>query len=488
MTRSAWPIALPNRDWLGARDRVILAAQASAILIIALYEAVEIAGMPWPLKSREIAPITLFVIPMLYVIRGFRAAAAAATTAWTVALVALSVGLERQGLERWADGLQVALIGTVGVFVGYRVQHEMLVRRRAEAAQEALRVSEARYRALFEQSQTPTFVVNADGRIRQANAAAAALFVGPRHGVGGEALADVLGVAAARQLLAGKPPPALLRTMTDGDERVLRPHCTAVVDANGDMLWQIVLQDVTEERWQRRRMDAYAASVLRGQEEERRRIAHELHDEPVQELIHVCRRLDGVAQRVALPSATIADLEQTRQLTERIAQSLRDLARGLRPPSLDDLGLVVSLRQLFAKFEGRTGIAATFDILGVERRLEPDIELGLYRIAQEALRNVERHAAARHVTARITFGRGVRLRVYDDGIGFRPPVRSTPGAETGLGVLGMQERAMLVGARFAIRSTPRVGTVVRVVVPAPSLPPLGAGFGVSGTLPRVVAR
>jgi signal transduction histidine kinase len=78
--------------------------------------------------------------------------------------------------------------------------------------------------------------------------------------------------------------------------------------------------------------------------------------------------------------------------------------------------------------------------------------------------------------------------VYDDGIGFRPPSRSTPGAETGLGILGMQERAMLVGARFSILSTPRVGTVVRVVVPDPSLPPLGAWYGVNGTFPRVVTK
>ena len=359
MSRAAWPIALPHRGCPGARDRVILAAQASAILIIVLYEAVEIAGIPWPLRSREIAPITLFVIPMLYVVRGFRPAAAAETAAWTVALVALDIG-------------RAAGIGALGGWLaGRSYRHHRHLRRLSCAARDAHPSSgrggaggPARYRALFERSQTPTFVVNADGRIREANAAAGALFAGSRQAVGGDALADMFGGAAARQLLAGKPPAALLQTTADGDERVLRPYCTAVVDADGDALWQIVLHDITEERWQRRRMDAYAASVLRGQEEERRRIAHELHDEPVQELMHICRRLDSVSQRVALPSETIAALEQTRQLTERIAQSLRDLARGLRPPSLDDLGLVASLRQLFAKFEARTGIVATFDFLG----------------------------------------------------------------------------------------------------------------------------
>ncbi len=523
------------------RDRWITAAQALAVALVIGYEAAELAGIRWPLDAQQFAPLALFVIPMLYVARGLAPATAAAVAAGVGLLAVLEVVLVRQGLQRWADGLEALIVGTVAICVGWRVEREMRIRRQAEVMRAALAASESRWRALFAQSQAPILIASGDGGIREANAAAAALFArrdaapvqteaagdgasacrmdgaaptGPemtgaalgaaRPALRGRSLAELFGPGVAQRLLAGAPPDTITLAAGDGGRRVLRPLCTTVADAGGAPVVQVLLQDVTAEHRQQQRTGAYAASVLRGQEEERRRIAQDLHDGPIQTLVMLCRRLDALGERHALPAGAAGALEPVRQLAEDVAQELRELARGLRPPSLDDLGLVASLRQLTSRFAARTGIEIAFGVQGRARRLPAEIELGLFRIAQEALRNVERHAAARHVTVRIGFGeRRVWLLVHDDGIGFAVP--STPSdfgsavskstghpagcrqgpvtlardalvlgptspagsgeAMEGLGLLGMQERAALLGGQVVVRSAPGKGTLVRASIP-----------------------
>jgi two-component system, NarL family, sensor histidine kinase UhpB len=455
----------PSGTAMAGRDRWLQAAQLFALGIVLAYEATELAGAHWPLDAQEFAPIALFVIPMVYATRGLGWARAGAALAGVFVLAALDGVLVRQGPERLADGLQVAIIGVVAIAVGQRVQHELLVRLRAEAAGAALRVSEARYRALFEQSRAPILLVGADGMVREANAVAGMLFTGASRALTGRPLAGFVGANLAGQLVAGQPPEVIGLAAPSGEELTLRPLCTTLTGAPDGPAVQIVLQDVTEEHQERQRIDAYAAHVLRGQEAERGRIARELHDEPVQALIAVCRRLDAVPERATLPAAALASLEQTRLLVEGIVQELRELARGLRPPSLDDLGLVATLRQLVGAFQERTGVATTFVIRGDERRLDPEAELALFRIAQEALHNVERHAAARRVALALTFDGEVHLRVADDGGGFTPRSSGQPGDCGGLGLLGMQERAAWLGGRLDLRSAPGHGTTVGVALP-----------------------
>ncbi|HEY8744902.1 MAG TPA: ATP-binding protein [Chloroflexota bacterium] len=425
------------------------------------YEGADLAGVPWPLNSQEIAPLALALIPMIYVLRGLRPAGASLIAVWVVLLAMLDVVVACRGLGRWADDLQVVIIGSVALFVGYRVRQETLLRRWAEESQEALQVSEARYRALFNQSQTAILVMDADRRIREVNAAAAALFEQPYCVPVGRSLDEYFGSEVAGRLLDGRMPPLVGYAVAGGAEVCLRPYCTAI----GSGLRQIVLQDVRAEQRRERQRDAYAASVLRVQEEERRRIAQELHDEPMQALISLCRRLDLLPGREDLPAATVNALEQVRSLSAGIATDLRELARGLRPPSLDDLGLVASLRQLLTRVEGRTGIVATLRIRGAGRRLASEVELGLFRIAQEAVQNVERHAQAHRVTVGLVFDEGVRLRVADDGKGFAASTGMHSNGQERLGLLGMQERAVMLGGQLRLRSSPGAGTAIVVVVP-----------------------
>jgi len=163
------------------------------------------------------------------------------------------------------------------------------------------------------------------------------------------------------------------------------------------------------------RIRLYAGRILRAQEDERRRLAQELHDQPLQDLIHILRLLDG------------GSAEDARKVAAEVVSELRQISRGLRPPTLDDLGVVAALRKLAADFQARTEISASFRVDGGVRRLAPEVELGLFRIAQEALNNVARHSRAGKVAVRMGFTDGPRHHGNDregrlDRWPARPPI------------------------------------------------------------------
>ncbi len=214
-------------------------------------------------------------------------------------------------------------------------------------------------------------------------------------------------------------------------------------------------------------LKAYAALILRSQEDERQRIARELHDETVQALVLLMRQLDSLKGKVSSVSAMESGLEASRENLEQIVRDLRDFTRTLRPPILDDLGLVASTRRLVLDFADRTGIRSRFNIAGEERRLRPGTELGLFRIAQEALWNIERHARATSVDVSLDFTDSVlKLELVDNGIGFVVPAMPGGFAANGkLGLVGMAERAELLGGTLNIQSGPGMGTKVSAIVP-----------------------
>jgi signal transduction histidine kinase len=227
-------------------------------------------------------------------------------------------------------------------------------------------------------------------------------------------------------------------------------------------------QRVDRERASRQRAEAYAAYVLHGQEEERQRIARDLHDETIQSLVLVCRQLDSVKDNSpALPPPVSDGLQAARSTVEHVVTELRDFARALRPPILDDLGMVASVRRLLMDFTERTRIEGELKVSGESRRLSPDAEIGLFRITQEALWNVERHAGATRVTVSLLFAhKETSLEVADNGVGFAAaPVPSEFATRGKLGIMGMQERAELLGGRFEIQSSQVKGTRVITSIP-----------------------
>ncbi len=153
-------------------------------------------------------------------------------------------------------------------------------------------------------------------------------------------------------------------------------------------------------------------------------------------------------------------------MAENILKDVRRFSRDLRPSLLDDLGLVPAVEWLTEDLSASSSIQARLDVVG-DRRLEPEVELSLFRIAQEALSNVRRHSRASQVVVRLAFSeQRVRLQVRDDGIGFVPGERPADlSSARGLGLRGMRERAELIGGRFSVTSAPGKGTAVRAVVP-----------------------
>jgi two-component system sensor histidine kinase UhpB len=157
---------------------------------------------------------------------------------------------------------------------------------------------------------------------------------------------------------------------------------------------------------------------------------------------------------------------------EETVAELRSIAKGLRPSILDDLGLVASISQMVAEAGERQHFVTSFGVTGSERRLSPTVELALFRIAQEALSNVERHAAARSVAVGMDFeAGGLRMLIKDDGVGFVASDRSDGVQSASMGLPGMTERAHLIGSRLVIHSELGLGTTVDVSVPATVLDP-----------------
>jgi signal transduction histidine kinase len=215
-------------------------------------------------------------------------------------------------------------------------------------------------------------------------------------------------------------------------------------------------------------MRSYARQILTAQEAERRRMARELHDEAAQALVVLSRQFDALlSSSIQAPAEIKNRLEELRQLTAAISRDVRRFSQDLRPSTLDDLGLLPTLEGLTAKLSQEDGIQASLEVRGHKRRLSPDTELVLFRIAQEALTNVRKHSQATEVLTTVEFEEGVvRLSIRDNGQGFKVPHRPGDLVEVGkLGLTGMFERAQLVGGTLIVQSEPGGGTTVVAEIP-----------------------
>jgi two-component system, NarL family, sensor histidine kinase DegS len=223
-----------------------------------------------------------------------------------------------------------------------------------------------------------------------------------------------------------------------------------------------------------RSMRYYVQQVTRAQEDERARIARELHDDTIQSLIVLSRRLDELAKADTRQSpARARQLDGLRQDADDVIQGIRRFNRDLRPSTLDDLGLVPALEGLAAAMTDADGIPTGLWVTGARRRLSPEVELALFRIAQEALSNVKKHAEATVVVINVEFtDDAVEMAVHDNGKGFKltSPVEELASAGH-LGLIGMRERTHLLGGALTIQSQPKLGTKIVVSVPdAPASP------------------
>ncbi len=472
------------------------------LIVLALYLGRLAAVVAFHLDTTSVAvefsTLALFLVPVVYAALNYGMSGAVATTAWISVLAVprfLSYAGAHQYVAAWAELLQIVLLNALAFLIGQRVSAEREARRLAESAREAHLSAEALYRDLFDSNQAPILFVDSSGQVVEANAAALRAFPPKDHPfrpagsavAGPMRLVDMIGPDAAAQVLSqlvARPSPrdgdgAANPSVTDlvepvafevdGQSVLYRPAVTKVGRTEDDRRMQVVFEDVTTETHRHDRMEAYAARVVLGQEEERRHIAQELHDGPVQSLIHLCRQIDAISGK-SVDDVAARSLSELRQLVEQTVGELRAIARGLRPSILDDLGLEASIQQMLVEAGARQGFETSFGITGAERRLPPTTELALFRITQEALSNIERHAAPNRVAVGMDFESGaLRLLVKDDGVGFDATDGPSKAGSQSLGLPGMVERAHLIGARLTIHSSVGGGTTVDVWVPATSI-------------------
>lgn len=196
-----------------------------------------------------------------------------------------------------------------------------------------------------------------------------------------------------------------------------------------------------------------AAAVLQGQESERARVARDLHDECNQALTAVLLRLEAHVHRA--PPELQDELRETKDVAIAAMDELLRLARELRPAALDDHGLQAALRTQLERFSDQTGVPAELRVYDELADLAPHEQTVVYRVVQESLSNVTRHARAEHVVVELARDHGrPAVRIADDGVGFSGP----PG--DGIGLVGMRERARLARGRLTVHSAPGRGTVV----------------------------
>jgi two-component system sensor histidine kinase DegS len=248
-------------------------------------------------------------------------------------------------------------------------------------------------------------------------------------------------------------------------------HFTAspIKNSQGQIIGAIeTLEDATERRRAEENLRYHLQQITKAQEEERKRIARELHDDTAQVLGSLLRQLDNfIRKKHGFTPNEILFLKDLQTQLNQGLQSMQRFVQDLRPSLLDDLGLIPAVRSLVKGLQESDGIDTELKIVGGERRFSPEVELLLFRIVQEALNNIRRHAHASEAQVLMEFdGDEARVTVSDNGRGFelRGNVDDLPRIGK-LGLAGMMERARLLSGTLKLKSTPGKGTTLIVYIP-----------------------
>jgi PAS domain S-box-containing protein len=436
-------------------------------------------------------PLGLFLVPVLYASAKFGTLGGVVFAVVATAVVfPLVVGATRDGQSTyaWFEVVELSVLYVIAYFVGTAVTAEREARRFAEIARVAHRAAEDRYRGLFETNSEPILLVDSGGEVVEANEAALELFLDHQVRVVGRSITTLVGEAADVALRPYSSEDRGARgesreSWRSGSGSIVpvgtggalyRVIATPAISIEGEEMCQVVLQDTTEEANRRMRIEAFATHVQQAQEDERRRIAQELHDGPLQSLVRLLRAVDDLegddvvgTGRAATPEREgWRGGEELRPLIESIATEVRRISQGLRPPLLDDLGLVAALKTLCDETERRGGVAVLLRVELPSGSVSSVVELALFRMVQEALENIVRHAMASTVSLELSFDRGVAgLVVRDDGEGFDPSLVGRASDAVALGLTGIAERAESLGGSVVVRSARGEGTILEVKIP-----------------------
>ena len=475
------------------RERRFWQVQAMVLIATAPHYIIETLGFTNPFETLHGLSITLYILPLLYAALSYGWEGAVLTGLWAAFLTSPSTWIWHRSEYHWFTELgQLAVTLPVGLLVAWRVDLETRQRQRAEGTSASLRL-------LNEVGETVSHTLEVEQQLPQVLRRVLSglplrsvwLHLEPQAD-GGEPL-TIVETAEPHSLAPVRLAQALhSRLVSERTRMVIEGEAAAVpllgetgllgslgaTAADGDTLTdeqvellttvaqqiRVAVENARLYRERQESLRSYVSQVTQAQEEERLRIARELHDDTAQELVRLVRKLEQL-RRPSPPDMT-QPIDDLLNLTRDILQAVRRYSRDLRPSVLDDLGLLAAIEMLID--ECRLPEGARLQVTGKPRRLDRLVELALFRIAQEALRNVENHADATSAVVELDFGpEDIRLSVTDDGRGFAAPQNISALSIAGkLGLVGMKERAELVGGHFELRSNPGGGTHVAVTVAA----------------------
>ena len=342
----------------------------------------------------------------------------------------------------------------------------------------ALRTSQENYEELFTNASDAIWVHDMDGKIVIANKACEKVTGYSPDGLIGKSVSELMAPDAL--IIAKEVKTKLMKGQSidqrydqrlikkDGSETIIELF-TRLIKADGKPSdFHNIARDVTEERKLRDNLRIQIHRTLMAQEEERKRIARELHDDVAQSILLLSRRLDilisGGAHKP--PKASVSELENIQAIANEAYKSLQRYARDLRPSILDQMGLVAALNWLAEELGKEMGTKTTVKADKLPP-LPSETELAMFRIAQEALNNVRKHAQASRINITVkSDSNNVKMTITDNGKGFSAPRLTGDLAREGkLGILGMEERARLIGGNLQIKSEPGKGTTVLAKAP-----------------------
>lgn len=362
------------------------------------------------------------------------------------------------------------------VQVNTELRAEVEERKRSEAA---LRESEDRFAAFMKNTSASAWIKDETLRYVYVNTAGEQALGLAQPAILGKTDFDFWPEPVAVEIrandeavLASGNPLAIYQTVPDrhGQVHYRRVFKFRFQDARGRKYVGGVAMDITERKQAEEILRALPKSIFEAQENERRRVARELHDGVSQLLASIRFRLQAFDGKIFAGDPQLeAELTKVKQLLETTQDEVRRIAHDLRPSVLDDLGLLPAMHSACDEFQHRTGVALELDCAPILVRLAPVVELNLYRILQEALNNAAHHARAARVAVSLkTEEAFVELRIQDDGVGFETGVaRRRTGGRSGFGLVDMRERAALVGGTLTVHSEPNRGTEIIARIPRP---------------------
>jgi PAS domain S-box-containing protein len=376
---------------------------------------------------------------------------------------------------------EVELLTAIANQIGIAIDKTNLYQEQL-AVTELLRQSEAKYRELFEGASDAILVHDMKGVISEANKACEKLLGYSVQGLVGRNVSEFLhgnSLDLARmvraRLLSGKRIEHRYEQhidRKDGSEAIIEMSSRLIISNNESVGFEHIGRDVTEERKMRDNLRFYLKQVLRAQEEERKRLSRELHDDTSQSMLLLIHRLDELASDPAneISESVQEQLTELHGLLVETLDGLRRYAQELRPAILDDMGLIASLQWLAENVNREQETKVIVEISGSEQEISPETKLVFFRIAQEALSNVKKHSEATQAKVSLTYELDrIILTVTDNGKGFELPPRLSDMANQGkLGLTGMEERAKLLGGTIEVQSEPGKGTIITAELPLES--------------------